>query len=136
MEMSRTRGTNLTAGFTLIELMITMAIVAILAAVAYPSYTEYTIRSERANARAALTNAVQWMERQYTANNTYPNSVGTGFDTSKYSIGISASNATSFTLQASPVSPWTDPKCGTLTVTNLTAKSASGTEGGTYCWSK
>lgn len=136
MEMIRSSSAWRAVGFTLIELLITMAIVAILAAVAYPSYTEYTRRSERANARAALTNAVQWMERQYTANNTYPVSAGTSFDTSKYSISVAASTATSFTLQASPVSPWSDPKCATLTVTNLSAKSATGSEGGAYCWSK
>jgi len=136
MEVMRNSNDRRVDGFTLIEMLITVAIVAILAAIAYPSYTEYTRRSERANARAALTNAVQWMERQFTTNNTYPTTVGTSFDTSKYSVAVSASTATSFTLQASPVSPWSDPKCATLTVTNLSAKSATGSEGGTYCWSK
>lgn len=58
-------------GFTLIELMIVVAVVAILAAVALPSYRESVARGNRAEARAALLQAAQWMERHYTENNNY-----------------------------------------------------------------
>lgn len=57
-------------GFTLIELMITLAIVAIVAAIAYPSYTESVRKSRRADARAVLLEAAQFMERIYTENLT------------------------------------------------------------------
>lgn len=123
------------AGFTLIELMIVVAIVGILAAIAYPSYLEYTRRAERANAKASLASAVQFMERQYTTNNAYPTAIS-GFDTTKYGISVAARTATSFTLQAAPISTWSDPKCATLSVTNLGAQSSSGTESSAYCWSK
>lgn len=126
-------------GFTLIELMITVAIVAILAAVAYPSYTEYVRRSHRADAAAALTSAAQVMERQYTTSNPqrYPMSVS-GMNTSKYAIAVSARTDNSFELQAAPIAPWTDAACGVLTLTNVgvQGKGVSGTSTATKCWGR
>lgn len=58
-------------GFTLIELMITVAIVSILAAVAYPSYTEQVAKGRRADARARMMTAQQWLERYYTERYSY-----------------------------------------------------------------
>ena len=58
-------------GFTLIELMITVAIVGILASIAYPSYIESVRKGRRAEARAALTELMQQQERFMTQNNTY-----------------------------------------------------------------
>lgn len=58
-------------GFTLIELMITVAVIAILAAIAYPSYRDSVIKSRRTDAKNALTQAMANMERYYTENNTY-----------------------------------------------------------------
>ena len=58
-------------GFTLVELMIVVAIVAILAAIAYPSYKEYVRKSRRADAKAVLVEAAQFMERVYTEDFSY-----------------------------------------------------------------
>jgi len=66
----RTSGIH-NAGFTLIELMVVVAIVGILAAVAYPSYIDSVRKGKRAEARAALMNLLQQQERYFTQNNTY-----------------------------------------------------------------
>lgn len=58
-------------GFTLIEVMITVAIVAILAAVAYPSYRDSVLKGKRAEARTALTELIQQQERYITQRNSY-----------------------------------------------------------------
>ncbi len=59
------------SGFTLIELMITVAIVALLAAIAIPSYQDSVWKGKRAEAKAAIFKALQAEERFYTQNNTY-----------------------------------------------------------------
>ena len=58
-------------GFTLIELMIAVAIIGLLASVAYPSYREYVNKSRRVEAKKTLIAAQQWMERFYTENFRY-----------------------------------------------------------------
>jgi len=58
-------------GFTLIELMVTVAVIAILAAIAFPSYQDSLRKSRRTDGKNALTQAVANMERYYTENNTY-----------------------------------------------------------------
>ena len=59
------------SGFTLIELMIVVAIIGILAAVAYPAYTDSIAKGKRGEARAALMNLLQQQERYLTQMNTY-----------------------------------------------------------------
>jgi type IV pilus assembly protein PilE len=59
-------------GFTLIELMVVVAIVAILASIAYPSYVDQVRKARMTDAKGVLLEAAQWMERQYTLDNIYP----------------------------------------------------------------
>lgn len=59
------------SGFTLIELMITVAIVGILAAIAVPSYASYIAKARRADARTQLVQVAQFMQRFYAANDSF-----------------------------------------------------------------
>ncbi|WP_116750116.1 type IV pilin protein [Acidovorax sp. 99] len=122
-------------GFTLIELMIVVAIVAILSAVAYPSYQEYVRRGHRAEARAGLLQAQQWLERAATATGTYPTAslpttlTWSSDNSKRYTIALAASNTTtSYTLTATPkaTSPQASDKCGTYSLSNSGLRGAAG----------
>ncbi len=65
-------------GFTLIELMVAVAIVGILAAIAIPSYQESMRKSRRSDAQGSLMSLASGMERYFTQNNTYCDIGGTG----------------------------------------------------------
>jgi type IV pilus assembly protein PilE len=69
--MRRGRGSGRRDGFTLIELVVAVLIIGLLAAIAIPSYSAYIVRGKRAEARVALLEAAQFMERSYTANGCY-----------------------------------------------------------------
>lgn len=58
-------------GFTLIELMITVAVIAILGAIAYPSYVEHVARGRRADAKTVMLEATQVLERRFTECGAY-----------------------------------------------------------------
>lgn len=134
-------------GFTLIELMIVVAVVAILSAIAYPSYAEYIRRGHRSDAKAGLLQAQQWLERAATATGQYPTAlpaVFTGWtadSTKRYSIGFKgAPTTTAFTLIATrKAGPQATDKCGDLTLTNTGVRSADSytvSDVEAECWRK
>lgn len=143
--------TNSERGFTLIELMIVVAIIAILATIAYPSYQEYVRRSARAEAKAALLENAQFMERNFTVANVYnKDSAGNDIDdtklpvqstprdgTAKYTISIAVPNATSYTLQATGTGAMAADPCGNFTLDNVGKKDVTGgSRTAAECWNK
>ena len=109
-------------GFTLIELMITVAIIAIIAAIAYPSYLEQVRETRRSNAQADLLELVSFMERYYGENFSYAganlpfiNSPKQG--NSFYNLSFTAApSATAYTIQAVPTGGQAADRCGTMTI--------------------
>lgn len=88
-------GNVASGGFTLLELVVVVAIIGILAALAYPSYLESVRKGRRAEARAALNELIQQQERYMTQNNTYRdfNAGATGVPFKTY-VGNSSEQAT------------------------------------------
>ena len=133
---------NRQKGFTLIELMIVVAIIGILAAIAYPSYQSYVEKTRRGQAQADMLELVQFLERRYSNGFDYRKADGTApdlpFDISPregnpaaYDITFSG-NVTrdSFTLQAAPRTLQAGDDCGTMSID----EQGNRTAGAGDCW--
>lgn len=124
-------------GFTLIELMVVVAILGILAAIAYPSYTEYVIKTRRSAGAACLLEMAQFMERYYTTNMGYtgaalPSTACVQETAEHYGYALAAGGTVStYSISATPngAQASTDGMCGTLTLNQAGVKSVSGTAG-------
>jgi type IV pilus assembly protein PilE len=131
-------------GFTLIELMIAVAIVAILAGIAYPSYLNQMSTSRRVEGQAMLLEAGSKQERFFTENNIYAASMtALGYQTNNqatengwYQVSVTAADATGYTLQAVPQGAQApDARCGTLSLNAFGVKTESGTAASWQdCW--
>lgn len=134
-------------GFTLIELMIVVAVIGILAAIAYPSYQDSVRKSRRGQGKADMVELAQRAERFYTVNNTYAGfwatvptapvnhrvSPRTG-GTAAYVI-TETETANTFSLTATPQGGQVyDTRCATLGLTQTNEKSETGTGVLSDCW--
>lgn len=131
-------------GFSLIELMITLAIIAILASLAYPSYQEHVAQGRRGEAMAALMEGAQALERYYSANGRYLNggNVAAVFPAqvpatgaARYTIATTIATADTFTLRATRVGIMAGDDCGDFEITHAGARQLNGaTRPVDECW--
>ena len=106
-------------GFTLIEMMIVVAIIAILAAVAYPSYNHHVRKAARKEAAATMLETAGRMERIRTQMFTYQNTL-TAPDTRHYDLDIQVqNNGSAFVITATPLGDQLNDECGTITLNQL-----------------
>jgi type IV pilus assembly protein PilE len=124
-------------GFTLIEVMIVVAVIGILVGVAYPSYQDYLQKTRRADAQTVMLENAQALERFYITGNTYAGAPLLADKSPKdgstrhYGITIAA-DETSFTLTATPEGSQADDRCGTMTLTHNGVKNAAESD----CWTR
>lgn len=138
-------------GFSLMELMITIAIIGILASIAYPSYQEQVAKSRRAEASGALLSAAQALERYYSANGRYTTAAGGSTlpsvflnkvpenGVAYYTIASSSASANAFTLKASRAGVMAGDDCGDFTLDetgaySITAKPSGSSKSVSNCW--
>lgn len=124
--------TRANAGFTLLELMITVAIVGILAMVAYPSYQQYIIRSNRASAQSEMMNLANRQQQWLLANRSYADATQLAYSvpselSSRYSVTVTPDNTKTppeFVITFTAIGAQATD--GALTLNNFGVKTPSG----------
>jgi type IV pilus assembly protein PilE len=135
------------SGFTLIELMVTVAILSILATIAVTSYTSQVQKSRRTEAKSALLDLAGREERLFSTTNTYSSDESfLGYATAStpmtnmpfgngYYQMTAVATATTYTLTATPVGAQAaDATCGSFSINQLGVQAVTGTATAASCW--
>lgn len=140
--MTRLHAVSRRRGFTLMELLIAVVVAGLLAAVAYPSYQQQVAKGRRTDAKQALLELSQKMERFYTERGTYigatlgssglyPAASAGGF----YDLSITSQTLDAFTVKATPKGAQAGDACGSFTYNQVGEQGVtSANQTAAKCW--
>lgn len=126
-------------GFSLIELLVVMALVAILSSFALPTYHSSQQRAQRTLAKLALMKTAHWLERSASASGNYPALVPDAvWQTTELSYRVHLqSQANVFVLKAVPLGAQAQDACGSLTLSHLGERSVQNASmTAAQCWGR
>ena len=137
---------KLMSGFTLLELMIVVAVIGVIAAMAYPSYLESVFKAKRSTAAASVLECVALLERRFTLTGTYIETACDNLNNDDYTLAIDTSmvsrngrtctangNENCYKITATS-NIAADVACTSMSINDLGVKDAAGTGGIKKCW--